>query len=1016
MKKRIKLLMFLFYVSSGIIFAQTPIKGTVTDEKGEPIIGASIQVKGTTSGISSDLNGSFNLIVPKGANTLVISYVGMVQQEIPVKPEVKVTLSENAQSLNEVVVIGYGTVRKSDLTGAVSTVRGDAVARPIVSNAAQALQSLAPGVNVISNSGAPGGSVAVRIRGVATVLGGAEPLYVVDGMPTNDITFLSNNDIESINILKDASATAIYGARGANGVVLIKTKQGIKGKDVINFTSNWGIQSINTNLNLLSGQEWYDIQTQINKTRVAPINLSLVDPSISTNWMKEISRQAGVQNYDLSFSGGQDDYKYNFGVNYLTQDGTIKNTDYKRLNTSINFEKNVNKIITVGLNGIYSNASRNNVLEGSNTVGIVNSAIKLEPIIPVKNSDGSWGYSPYIDYPNPVAAIEYTYSKNKNTDVIGSIFGIVNIVDGLNYKLLIGSENRMTDSYTFDPVYKVSNAQQNTISKVTRGNYHTNNLLIENTLNYSKIFNNVHNVNAMLGYTAESGSYEYLSASKQNTPNNEPNMQYIDAAQLSTSATASGSKVENSLLSYLARVNYVYDDRYLVTASMRADGSSRFGAGNRFGYFPSFALAYKLSNEKFFQNWNQKVLDNVKLRFGWGRVGNQNIDDYAFQNIMSSNIQYSYLYGQPEVLYQGLVAVAMGNKNIRWETTQSTNIGIDLSLLKERLTIGADYYNKLTNDMLFKEPIPHYLGFESGPMSNVGQARNNGFEISAGWHYNIGDFNYNVNANITTINNEMLSIGAGTPLAGSAIRNGSVTLTKVGYPIGMFWGYKTDGLVQTTDQLTEVKKMQPNAGLGDLIFMDIAGAKDINGKDIPDGKLTDADKAMIGKPLPDFEYGINIGAEYKGIDISVMFAGVQGNDIFNAMRYFTYDLSDVTNKTKDILNYWTPENTNTNIPRLNGNDKNDNKRISDLFIEDGSYFRLKNLQIGYTLPTNFTKKIYIQKARIFFTGQNLLTLTKYSGSDPEIGQINSTSYLTRGVDIGTYPQAKVLSAGINVKF
>ena len=1017
MKNKFKLLLLLFCISSGMAFAQTRITGTVVDEKGDPIVGASVQIKGTTLGVSTDLNGSFTLTSPAGATALLVSYVGMVTQEVPISREVKIILSENAQSLNEVVVVGYGTVRKADVTGSVATVRGDALSRQVVSNSAQALQGLAPGVNVVANSGAPGGSVAVRIRGIATVLGGAEPLFVVDGMPTNDISYLSNNDIESINVLKDASATAIYGARGANGVIMVTTKQGKKGKDVISFSSSWGVQSVNTDLNLLSGKEWYDIQTEINKTRTKPIDLTKADPNISTNWMKEITRQADVQNYDLSFSGGKEDYKYNLGVGYLKQDGTVKKTDYNRLNVKISLEKVINKLITVGLNGAYSNATKHNVLEGSNTVGIINSAVKLEPVVPVKNTDGSWGFSQYIDYPNPVAAIEYTNDRDKIMNLVGNIYGIVNLFDGLNYKVMIGNDYRTTDSYIFEPVYKVNNSQQNAISKVTRGNYQRNNLLIENTLNYNKIFNKLHSINAMLGYTAEKATYEYFNASKQNTPNNEESMQYLDAAQLSTSATAAGSKIESTILSYLARINYAFDDRYLFTASIRADGSSKFGSSqNKYGYFPSFALAYKLSNEKFFKNWNQKVLDNVKIRFGWGRVGNQNIEDYAFQNILSSNIQYSYLYGQPEMLYQGLVAVAMGNKDIKWETTESTNIGIDLSLLNSRLNLTAEYYSKLTKDMLFREPIPYYIGFESGPMSNVGKAKNNGFEFNISWHDRIGDFNYNIGANLTTIHNEMLSIGTGLPLAGASIRNGSATLTKVGFPVGAFWGYQTAGLINSDEQLTEVKKLQSGAGLGDLIFKDIAGAKDANGKDIPDGRLTDADKTMIGKPLPDFEYGINLGAEYKGIDVSAVFTGVSGNSIFNAMRYFTYDLADVTNKTKDILNYWTPNNTNTNIPRLNGNDKNDNKRISDLYVEDGSYFRLKNLQIGYTLPSSLTKSIYIQKVRIFVSGQNLFTVTKYSGADPEIGQISSTNTLSRGVDIGTYPQARIFSAGINVTF
>ncbi|MFV0392668.1 MAG: SusC/RagA family TonB-linked outer membrane protein [Paludibacteraceae bacterium] len=1014
MKKRIKLLLLLFFAVTGATFAQTSVSGTVTNENGEPLIGASLQVKGTTVGVTTDLDGNFAFNVPSGSTVLVVSYIGMITQEVPISSNIKVIMSERDQSLNEVVVVGYGTVRKSDVTGAVSTVRGDAISRQVVSNSAQALQGLAPGVNVVANSGSPGGSVAVRIRGIATVLGGAEPLYVVDGMPVNDITYLSNNDIESINVLKDASATAIYGARGANGVILISTKQGKMGKDVISVNASWGVQSINTDLNLLTGKEWYDLQTEINKTRLKPIDLTNADKNISTNWMQELTRNAPVQNYDVNFSGGKDDYKYNLSVGYLDQQGTILKTDYKRLNTKIGFEKNVNKILTVGLNGTLTNATRNNILEGSNTVGIVNSAIKLEPVVPVKNADGSWGYSRFIDYPNPVAAIEYTNDKDKILNFVGNIYGVVNLLDGLNYKLMIGTDMRKTDSYVFDPVYSVANFQQNTISKVSRGHYSRNNLLVENTLNFNKIYSDIHSVNAILGYTAESYTYESLGASKQNVPNNDPSMQFIDAAQLATSATASGSRIESSLLSYIARVNYAFDDRYLLTASIRADGSSRFGEDHKYGYFPSFALAYKISNESFFKNWNQNAIDNLKLRFGWGRVGNQNIDDYAFQNLLSSNIQYSYLFGQPESLNQGLVAVAMGNKDIKWESTQSTNVGFDIEMLRNRLTLSVDYYNKLTKDMLFREPIPYYLGFESGPMSNVGEATNSGFEFQAGWRDRIGDFTYNVGVNLTTIKNEMISIGTGVPLAGASIRNGSATMTRVGFPVGAFWGYVTDGLVNTNEQLTEVQKMQPNAGLGDVVFKDIAGAKDADGNDIPDGKLTDTDKTMIGKPLPDFEYGINIGAGYKGIDLAIVFVGTQGNDIFNAMRYFTYDLADVTNKTRDVLNYWRPDNQNTNIPRLNGNDKNDNKRISDMYIEDGSYLRLKTLQLGYTLPAELTKKFYVQKMRLFISAQNLLTFTKYSGADPEIGQISGSNYLSRGVDIGTYPQAKIFSGGISI--
>ena len=1011
-----KVLTVIMLFIAGVGYSQTKtVTGTVTNEKNEPVEAVSVQVKGKTTGVITNANGHYS-ISANNNDVLEFIYVGYatVERAVGASNVVDVQLSVAESDLEEVVVIGYGTQRKSDVTGAVSTIGGNAIAKVQTANPAQALQGLAPGVNVVANSGAPGSSVAVRIRGIATVLGGAEPLFVVDGVPVSDITFLGNNDIASINILKDASATAIYGARGANGVVLIATKQGHKGSDVISFNASWGVQSVNTDLNLLSGKEWVDLQTEINKTRAKPIDLSKANPAISTNWMEEVTRKAPMQSYDLGFSGGNESTKYNIAAGFLEQLGTIKKTDYQRLNARVALEKRMNRLITVGLNATLSSSKRHNVLEGSNTVGIVNSAIKLEPVVPVRNADGSWGFSNYIDYPNPLAAIEFTNNQDKSLSLIGNIYGIVNITEGLNYKLLVGTDMRRTDSYIFDPVYYVNNSQQNPVSKVTRGNYNRNYLLLENTLNYNKIFNNVHSLNAMLGYTSEKTTYENLGASKQNTPNNSPEMQWLDAAQLATSAVASGGLVENNLISYIARVNYGFDNRYILTASMRADGSSRFGAGNRYGYFPSFAFAYRLSNEEFFKQWNQNVINSVKLRLGWGRVGNQNIDDYAFQNIMSANAQYAYLFGKPEMLYQGLVAVAMGNKDIKWETTQSTNVGVDMEMFRNRLSFSADYYYKLTKDMLFREPIPFYFGFENGPMSNVGEALNRGFEFQLGWRDNIGDFNYNIGANLSTVHNEMLSIGSGVPLASAAIRNGSAALTKVGYPIGMFWGYKTAGLINTAEQLAEVKKMQPNAGLGDVVFVDVAGAKDANGNDVPDGKITDADKTMIGKPLPDFYYGFNIGFEYKGIDFTAFFEGSQGNDIFNAMRYFTYDLADVTNKTRDVLNYWTPTNTSTNIPRLNGNDLNDNKRISDMYIEDGSYLRLKTLQLGYNLP--MTKVSFMKSARVFVSAQNLLTLTKYSGADPEIGQISSTNYLSRGVDIGTYPQAKIFSIGVNLNF
>lgn len=824
-------------------FAQSKaisLSGTVTDLKGQALIGVNVVATGTTSGTITDMDGKWALSVPTTATELKFSYIGYTDKAVAIGTSrvINVQLAESTEQIDELVVIGYGSVRKSDLTGAVSSVKESSISRQPVASAAQALQGLVPGVKVTANSGSPGGSISVRIRGIGTV-GDSDPLYVVDGMPVNDIAYLSTNEIEAIEVMKDASATAIYGARGANGVIMVTTKHGKKGKDVISINSYWGTSQINTDLNLLTGKQWYDLQTEINKTRTTPINLANADPNISTNWLKEVSQKAVVQNHDLSFSGGSENFTYNMSLGYLNQEGTIKKTDYERINARFNMERKMNKVITVGTNAAISSSSRNKILEGSNTVGIINSAIKLEPVVPVKNADGTWGSSKYIDYPNPVAAIEFTNSNEKNLNFVGNIYATVNLAKGFYFKSSLGIDYLRYDSYDFDPVYTVNTYQKNAVNKVSRGYSKNNNILFENTLNFNRTFNEKHNLGALLGYTAEQTRYENIYATKQNTPNNDPELQYLDAAQLATSATAAGGAYESSILSLLGRVNYSYDDRYLATASIRRDGSSRFGKSNQYGNFPSFALAWKISNESFFVDLNQNILNSAKLRAGWGQVGNQSISNYAFQNLISTNGQYAYLFGKPEVVYQGAVAVALGNKDVKWEATESTNIGIDLGFFKNKLTASVEYYNKTTKDMLIQEPIPLFLGFETGPTTNVGSARNSGVEIQAEWRAKIGkNFNYNIGGNISTIKNEMLSLGSSKFISGGAIRNGNATYTSVGNPIGSFWGYKTDGLVQTAEQLADVNKRQPNAGLGDVVFVDVNGDK----------VLSDLDKTIIGKP------------------------------------------------------------------------------------------------------------------------------------------------------------------------
>ncbi len=996
------------------------IKGEVTDFNGEPLAGVTVLLKNTTQGTMTDYTGAYAFEGIPGNAVLVFSFIGMKTEEMAVngKTMLNVRMMDDLMLLNEVMVVGYGISKKSDITGAVASVKGDVLSKQPVGDVGQALQGRLAGVSVTAQSGAPGATPTIRIRGIGTV-NDSEPLYVVDGMPVSSIAYLNPGDVTSLEVLKDASASAIYGSRGANGVILITTKTGKAGKTVVNFNSYYGVQKAINNLDLMTGQEWYDFQMEVNKTRAKPIDLSKANRNISTNWVDEITRTAAIQNYYMDISGGQGGITYTASAGYFGQEGTIKGTDYERLSLRLNADNKINKYFTVGTNLSSSLSTRYMVTEGNEAFSIMSMAMRMEPVVPVKKEDGSWGSSPFIDTSNPVAQIEFTNTKRKSLDLVGAVYGIVNITPDINFRTSFGADIRRIDDYDFTPKYEVSAAQKTAESVVSRGSISYMNWLWENVLTYSKVFKEKHDVKIMAGYTAESTRNENFDASKNGVPAGSENLQYLDAAQNATSAKANGRAWESSMISYLARANYSYNDRYLATVSARSDGSSKFGKENRFATFPSFSLGWKLSNERFFEKLNAKWVDLIKFRGGWGQIGNQNIGNYLYQNRLTSAAQYQYMYGNPEEVYQGVTAIAVGNPDIKWETTESTNIGLDLALFKS-LSLTVDFYTKTTKDMLLIEPIPDHLGYESGPVTNVGSVRNRGIEFAAQWQGKLAkDLFITIGGNLATVDNEVLSLGTGGALAGGALYNrGNATSTQVGSSIGRFWGFKTNGLVQTEEQLAEVRKTQPGAGLGDRIFLDLNGyeadGKTLTGK--PDGKLDEADKQFIGSPIPDFTYGFNVSLTYKGFDFAAFFEGVQGNEIFNANRVYTYATNSIYQKNRAVLNAWTPENRNTNIARINGDDDNDNMRISDFYIEDGSYLRLKNVQLGYTFPVQLVKKAQIQNLRLYVSVQNLFTITNYSGADPEIGQLSSTDYLSRGFDHGTYPQARTITAGLNLTF
>jgi len=1005
--RRFLLLVAAMMVAFSSVAQKRTVTGMVTDQSGAPLPGVNIVVKGTTNGTITDFDGKYQLDA-KASDVLKFSFLGYIPQEIPASNSViNVQLKEDTKSLDEVVVVGYGTQKKSDITGAVASVSADDLKGQPVSSVDQALQGRVAGVQITSNSGAPGGSISVRVRGIGTI-NDADPLYVVDGLPVGNINFLNPNDIASVEILKDASASAIYGSRGANGVVLITTKKGkLNSKASVNLDVYYGVQKVINNWKTTTGPEWYSIQQELNKTRTSPIDLSLVDKNQNTDWFNAITRVAPMQNYNFGVTGGSKAMTYALSIGHLNQEGTVEGSSFERTTGKLNVGYQVSKRFKIGTNLNIEHSKKYSISEENYHVGVINTAIKIEPVIPVWKDKANhvYDYSKFTDYPNPVAAIEYDNSHSEKLQLVGNVYGELELAKGLKAKTSFGQSSYRTDSYNFTPVYSVNINQQNLINKVYRGYNRGDYWSWENTLNYDGTFGK-HSLSALAGYTMEEGNYEWFSASKNNIPNEDPSMWYLDAAADGDLASGSASSV--SMMSFLGRINYSYDNKYLATVNFRADASSKFPKQNRWGYFPSVALGWKISKESFLENatW----LSNLKLRAGWGQIGNQNIGSYPYQETMSGNSQYRYLFGMTPTIDQGYVVTGMVDQSIKWETVESLNFGVDASFFDDRLQTTIDWYNKKTKDMLVSVPIPYYFGYESGPTSNVGSVKNNGLEVSVSYRDRISNkLSYNVGFNIATVKNEVLSLGNGEPIAGGYYYGGNATRTEEGEPIGYFYGYKTDGVFQSQQEINNapVQEGSSNEDLkpGDLKFVDVNG----------DGVVNDEDKTYLGSPIPKFTYGFNLGVTYGAFDLSAFVQGSQGNKIFNAMKTHLYNF-DETNKSTDMLNSWTPSNTNTDMPRLNGNDKNNTNRTSDRFVEDGSYARLKNITLGYTLPKSLIQKAGIASLRFYVSGQNLLTITNYSGADPEIGQNSTTNYLSRGVDIGTYPQAQTYVFGVKLGF
>ena len=988
------------------------VTGTVVDSNNEPVIGAYIKVKGSSKGAVTDLDGHYTIDADKNA-TLVISYVGMANQEEKIgnRSQINFVLKDDANDLNEVVVIGYGQVKKGDLTSSISAIKGDKLEKLSTGNVMNALQGQVNGVQ-ISGAGDPGASPRVIIRGVTTV-NGSDPLYVVDGMPVGtNINFLNQNDIESMQVLKDASASAIYGTRASNGVILITTKKGKKGDAKFNVTATVGLQTLKKQ-NMADSHEYKKVfdARYTNDGNVSPFKGSA---DTYTDWWKECINDVAVQqNYDLSFSGGNDKMIYSGSIGYYKQDSQYKVGQWQKLSARFSTEYNFNKIVKAGVDFTprYEQWDDTpNLKDGS--PNLMSAIMAMDPTTPVMRPESEWTSNPYSNYErshnnqeyNPVATVARLDSGGSEYGLLAIPYVSLTPIKGLTIKSAFGLNARFRRTDSFNVNFFIDNLEQNQNNNATRKMENWVDWNWTNTVNYMTTINKKHNINLMGGYTMERFQDYWAKSYSENIPNNDESLRYPSSGTKNPAAT--GTDSFTSLVSYLGRVMYNYAEKYYLTASIRVDGSSKFSKDNKWATFPSVSGAYRLTGEEFMKN--QKVFDDIKIRAGWGKVGNQNIDNSAY---LSSIGTTTYVFGGTPNRIIGSTVSGIGNTNLKWETVEDWNVGLDLALLQSRLKITADYFEKTSHDMLMKKDNLLILGYPmwNGQMwENVGKMKASGWELGINWNDQIQDFTYGVGLNLSQVKNKAVKLN-GDYIWTGGFSGDYIVRNAEGESLSQFWGYKTAGIFQNE---TEVKSytnehgesLQPNAKPGDLRFVDLNN----------DGVIDSNDKTHIGNPFPDLMVGLNLNAAYKGFDLVANFYGTFGNDIFNKNigRYAGTDGQNVYAGTYDKT--WRTDNTGAEFPRLSVNDSNMNyKRVSDFFVEDGSYFRCKLLQIGYTLPKQwFNNKLNL---RLSFSAQNLFTITNYSGADPEAASMGK-SVTEAGIDYTGYPNPRTFLFGLNMSF
>lgn len=982
------------------------VTGTVTDVSGEPIIGANIRIKGTTTGTITDIDGNFS-IKAEPQSVIEVSYIGYLTQETVINNQksIRFLLKEDTKTLDEVVVIGYGVQKKADLTGSVANINTEKLNTQSNANIGQALQGKIAGVDIVSQGGAPGSGTRIMVRGIGT-LNNASPLYIVDGMYMNSIDHINPNDIASIDVLKDASSAAIYGSRAANGVIIVTTKEGsnTEGKPIIDLSVNLGISTASKFLDMLDAKGWAEVTTIARQAIGKPALDMATDLANKpdNDWQDIMFRPALMQNYNLSVKGGGKYSTYYTGLGYFNQDGIVKGTNYQRYNIQ---SKNDYKrgIFSAGTNLIIS-FSHDKPLHQELRGGMIGTILQSVPTLEKYDDtrEGGYGgtYGDVVNIPHPLAIIDDNIMDcyNENVKIFANLYAQIELFKGLKYKL------NLTPDFSFERYKNYLNKYDfglatNSITQLTERQRRRRNILVENLLTFDRTFGE-HKISALAGYTYQDSRFRHIQAYGEGLPQG---LEEIDAA--TTNRSNEGNSWRSVLTSILGRVFYSYQNKYLFTATIRRDGSSKFGKNNRYGYFPSFSLGWNVAEEKFMENVHW--LDQLKLRGGYGVLGNQEIDNYQYSSTITTGINYPDGNGG---LLQGAFPKNFANPDIKWEETAMTNVGIDFMAFNNRLSLTADYYVKNTKDILLTVPIPISSGGANDPIRNAGKIRNNGFEFNLGWMDQPNpDISYGINLIGSFNKNKVIAMGSesGSIKGGSTNQNITTSETKAGYPIGGYWLISTAGYFNSQEEVDayakDGKKIQPAAEPGDIKFVDANN----------DGVINDDDRVFQGSPFPDFTFALNGNMIYKNFDLSIGLQGVLGNKIYNATRQTLEDVTKGSNFLASCLDYWTPENKNASHPRLTWDDPNRNTRAeSDRYLENGSYLRLRSVQLGYTFPQTWFKGA-IQHARVYINAENLFTITSYSGYSPDVNADNANY---RGFDNFIYPTNRTFMLGLNVTF